>query len=62
MGNIENQSFKEIFSSQNYWNIIKELSESFDVHTQCGTACRQDYINEFLWDLKNNMPAHINFV
>jgi MoaA/NifB/PqqE/SkfB family radical SAM enzyme len=62
MGNIIKQSFKDIFWSENYWNIIKHLATEFDVHTQCGTACRQDYINKFLWDLKYNKPDHINFI
>jgi len=62
MGNIMRQSFKDIFNSEQYWNIIKELAENFDVHALCGTACRQDYINEFLWNLKFNIPAHINFI
>ena len=62
MGNIINQSFKDIFNSETYWKIIEELALEFDVHTKCGTACRQDYINEFLWDLKFNKPEHINFI
>jgi len=62
MGNIIKQSFKEIFYGEEYWNVIKHLATDFDVHTQCGTACRQDYINEFLWNLLYNKPDHINFI
>jgi len=62
MGNIITDSFTNIFNSDKYWAVIKELAENFDVHTQCGTGCRQDYINEFLWNLQFNKPSHINFI
>lgn len=62
MGNIVTQSFREILASDRYWETIRQLATEFDVHTQCGTACRQDYINEFLWELVHHPPAHRNFI
>jgi len=62
MGNIIKQSFSDIFHSDHYWEIVNELATEFDVHSQCGTGCRQDYINGFLWDLVQQRPDHINFL
>ncbi|MBU2574024.1 MAG: radical SAM protein [Elusimicrobia bacterium] len=72
MGNIADKSFKEIWQSDKYWEVINFIaSEKFDAHTMCGTLCLQHKVNEFLWDLKHNRvdfpetdlpPSHINFI
>ncbi len=62
MGNIIRQSFADIVRSEVYWQVVRELATSFDVHTQCGTACRQDYLNAFLWQITNGRPAHAEFL
>ena len=41
--------------------VHKDVAESVDVHKDCAIGCRQDYVNKFLWDLKNP-PEHINFI
>ena len=61
MGNINKQSFKEIVFSKRYEEVQIKVSEQVNVHKQCGIGCRQNEINEYLWDLKNP-PNHINFI
>jgi len=61
MGNINQQSFKEIAFSKRYAEVQKKVSEQVNVHKQCGIGCRQNEINEYLWGLKNP-PQHINFI
>jgi len=73
IGNIAETSFKKIWQSDRYWEIITLLSSSiFDARKICGALCLQHKVNEFLWDLKHgnavlktpdgNPPMHINFV
>ncbi len=73
IGNIADNSFKEIWHSDRYWEVIDLLaSEKFDAKTMCGSLCLQHKVNEFLWDLKkgNNVlveppgdpPMHVNFI
>ena len=61
MGNINTQSFKEIIFSKRYEEVQKKVTEEVNVHKQCGIGCRQNEINEYLWNLKNP-PQHINFI
>ncbi len=62
MGNIIRQSFADILHSEQYWQVVRELATTFDVHTRCGTACRQDYLNAFLWQYLYERPAHLEFL
>jgi MoaA/NifB/PqqE/SkfB family radical SAM enzyme len=73
IGNIAEKSFKEIWRSDRYWEVIKLIaSNEFDARTMCGSLCLQHKVNEFLWDLKNGKkeisvpegqePRHINFI
>lgn len=73
IGNIAEKSFKEIWQSQKYWEVLNFLgSRQFDARTMCGSLCLQHKANEFLWDLKQgnavmeepdcNPPQHINFI
>lgn len=61
IGDIHEQSFYDIVMSDRYWAVHEDISKSVDVHKDCAIGCRQDYVNKFLWDLKNP-PEHINFV
>ena len=61
MGNINEKSFKDIVFSKRYEEVQRKVSEKVNVHKQCGTGCRQNEINEYLWNLKNP-PEHINFI
>jgi radical SAM protein with 4Fe4S-binding SPASM domain len=73
IGNIAEKSFKEIWQSEKYWEVINYLaSENFDARTMCGSLCLQHKVNEYLWDIKQNnitlggvvspAPMHINFI
>jgi MoaA/NifB/PqqE/SkfB family radical SAM enzyme len=73
IGNIAEKSFKEIWKSERYWEVLKLIaSEKFNACTMCGSLCLQHKVNEFLWDLKENeksvedypgiAPQHINFI
>ncbi len=73
IGNIVEKSFKAIWESERYWNVVNLiLSDEFDARTMCGSLCLQHKVNEFLWDLKQDNiifrrgngtpPTHINFI
>ena len=73
IGNIVEKSFKEIWQSERYWEVIDRIaSNRFNPQTQCGTLCLQHKVNEFLWDLRvENItfpkvdgpePMHTNFI
>lgn len=73
IGNIVDKSFKEIWKSERYWEVMGLIaSPKFDTTTMCGTLCLQDRVNEFLWDLlrgettlkevKEKKPEHVNFI
>lgn len=73
IGNIVNKSFKEIWKSKRYWEVMDFIaSDKFDARTMCGTLCLQHKVNEFLWDLRQGNvtlkepegepPMHINFI
>lgn len=73
IGNIADTSFKEIWQSDKYWEIMDHIaSKKFNAKTDCATLCIQHKINEYLWDLKHGNaeiqepegipPMHINFI
>ncbi|MDD3012887.1 MAG: radical SAM protein [Candidatus Gastranaerophilales bacterium] len=73
IGNINEKSFKEIWQSDRYWEVMRYItSDEFDAKKDCGTLCLQHKVNEFLRDLKANnaifddsssyLPQHINFI
>lgn len=73
IGNIVDKSFKEIWKSERYWEVLNLIaSEEFDARTMCGSLCLQHKVNEYLWNFKNaNLkiekpssypPVHINFI
>ncbi len=73
IGNIAETSFKEIWKSERYWEVMDLIaSDEFDTKKMCGSLCLQHMVNECLWDIKNsdaefkvdqgNPPIHINFI
>jgi len=73
IGNIAETRFKEIWQSEKYWDVMKELSsETFDANTMCGKLCFQHKVNEYLDGIKKgtikfgppsgNKPLHVNFI
>ncbi|MCL5062021.1 MAG: radical SAM protein [Nitrospirae bacterium] len=61
MGDIHKESYYDIVKSDRYWKVHQDIVDNVDVHYDCTIGCRQDYINKFLWDVKNP-PDHINFI
>ncbi len=73
IGNICEKSFKEIWQSDRYWEVMNLIaSEKFDAKTMCGTLCLQHKVNEFLDKIKKGEikyeapsgkpPMHLNFI
>lgn len=73
IGNIVEQSFKEIWQSERYWEVMSYLgSDQFDAQRMCGTLCLQHNTNEFLDEYKKGQqvlveptgqkPMHVNFI
>lgn len=73
IGNIADTSFKEIWKSDRYWEVIDLIaSDKFDARTMCGSLCLQHKVNEYLWDVKHDgtqiarpqleEPQHVNFI
>ena len=73
MGNITETSFKEIWESNRYWEVIRHLaSGEFDAKTQCGSFCLQHSVNKYLDAYKEGIielvepegksPEHIEFI
>lgn len=73
IGNIAEKSFKDIWKSDRYWEVMDLIcSNKFDARTDCGALCCQHKINEFLLAIKNdpeilnqvlgNPPPHVNFI
>ncbi|MBF0587635.1 MAG: radical SAM protein [Magnetococcales bacterium] len=61
IGDLHSESFHDMVMGDRYWAVHEDVAKSVDVHKDCAIGCRQDYINKFLWDLKNP-PDHINFI
>lgn len=73
IGNIAEKSFKEIWESDRYWEVMDRIaSDEFDAKTMCGTLCLQHKVNEMLYKIKEEgsafpesseePPMHINFI
>ena len=72
IGNIFDISFKEMWRSDRYWEIMDLISsKKFDAKTMCCALCIQHKTNEFLWSIKNGAPykppngeppIHLNFI
>ncbi len=73
IGNIADTSFKEIWKSERYWEVVNLIaSKDFDARTMCGSLCLQHKVNECLWGLKDENgslekegskpPMHVNFI
>ena len=75
IGNIVDTRFKDIWSSDQYWEVMNYLaSPAFNAQKMCGSLCLQHKVNESLdshvkrqIDLTKNInnskkPQHINFI
>lgn len=61
MGNVIEQSFKDIVQSERYWDVQKKVYCTVNVNKDCESNCRPHYVNNFLWGLQNR-PPHVNFI
>lgn len=60
LGNINEQSFKEIWESEKRRKNLEYILQNLDI-SQCRTNCRMDAINEYLWELLHP-NSHANFI
>lgn len=60
-GNIYENSFSEIWNGEKRKKITEYLEKELPVH-QCPPLCRQNDINQFLWEIKDPSVKHINFI
>ena len=61
IGNIIHEPFDEIIRGKRYVGIMKKVTHEIQVHKDCGSRCRLNEINQFLWSLKHP-PEHLNFI
>jgi radical SAM protein with 4Fe4S-binding SPASM domain len=59
-GNINKQSFKEIWEGQKRLESLRWVEKELDTSV-CKINCRMDAINRYLWELKDP-PEHVNFI
>ncbi|MDO8494350.1 MAG: SPASM domain-containing protein, partial [Deltaproteobacteria bacterium] len=60
MGNITEESFKDIWNSDRYWNVVNHLANKknipgmppFNAQTMCGTLCLQHSVNRYVDNYK----------
>ena len=73
IGNFTEERFKDIWSSERYWRVMKYLtSKYFDAHTMMGTLPIQHYVNvaldnhlkgiQRITPSKGDKPLHVNFL
>jgi radical SAM protein with 4Fe4S-binding SPASM domain len=60
LGNINTQSFQEIWEGKKREENISYIKDKLDI-SDCRRNCRMDSINRYLWDLKHP-NAHVNFI
>lgn len=61
LGSILNQSFGELWKSGAKKRAIDYINRTFDKN-KCQANCRHHQINRYLWNLKHNIPDHLNFI
>ncbi len=59
-GNINEQTFEEIWEGTRRQEVLKQLNE-MDINKVCREACRLDEMNKYLDELKHP-GAHVNFI
>ncbi|MEA1955646.1 MAG: radical SAM protein [Campylobacterota bacterium] len=60
-GNINTQNFNEIWNGKKRKKIKYHLENTLDA-TSCPPNCRPNNINSYLYEMKNPMVSHLNFI
>jgi MoaA/NifB/PqqE/SkfB family radical SAM enzyme len=60
-GNILTQTFQEIWEGERRRKSLEFVKQELDV-CQCRINCRMEQINQYLWDLTEAPPPHVNFI
>ena len=61
LGDLTKNSFEEIWSSKKCQKKLNDIWDNYDPRNKCTFGCKQHWINESLWELKNP-PMHKNFL
>ena len=61
IADLKKERFKDVMFGKRYKEVAARI-KALDVHNECMTNCKENSINEFLWELQYNKPEHINFV
>ena len=60
-GNINNESFTEIWTGEGRRKNFEYVSNNLDI-TNCRVNCRMDEANRYLYKLIDDHPKHVNFI
>ena len=60
-GDLAKKSLGEILDSEHYWDVVKTMQTTFDVHKDCAGHCRHQSTNEFIHKYVNKLE-HLNFL
>jgi len=72
IGSLHDASFKAIWESERYWEVMRRLATNFDARTQCGCLCLQHAVCDAVYGIRElgeplpepqgDPPPHRNFL
>ncbi|MFH0899276.1 MAG: radical SAM protein [Pseudomonadota bacterium] len=60
-GNVHQQTFREIWEGERRRSSLELVKQELDV-SKCRINCRMEQINQYLWNLTETPPPHVNFI